>query len=45
MKLSIGRGALEPVDERSAVLTALTWYDRETGLKSDAQGGQGLFCD
>ncbi len=38
-------GALEPVDERSAVLTALTWYDRETGLKSDAQGGQGLFCD
>ncbi|MCD8098678.1 MAG: CRISPR-associated helicase Cas3' [Lachnospiraceae bacterium] len=36
-------GALNPVDERSAVLTSLTWYDRETGLKSDAQGGQGLF--
>ncbi len=36
-------GALIPVDERSSVLTSLTWYDRETGLKSDAQGGQGLF--
>lgn len=36
-------GALNPIDERSAVLTSLTWYDRETGLKSDAQGGQGLF--
>ncbi|MCD8366761.1 MAG: CRISPR-associated helicase Cas3' [Clostridiales bacterium] len=36
-------GALDPVDERSAVLTSPIWYDRETGLKSDAQGGQGLF--
>ncbi|MCD7920240.1 MAG: CRISPR-associated helicase Cas3' [Clostridiales bacterium] len=36
-------GALNPIDERSAVLTSLTWYDRETGLRSDAQGGQGLF--
>ncbi|MCD8330927.1 MAG: CRISPR-associated helicase Cas3' [Oscillospiraceae bacterium] len=38
-------GALEPIDERSAILTSPIWYDRETGLKSDAQGGQGLFCD
>ncbi|MCD8375430.1 MAG: CRISPR-associated helicase Cas3' [Oscillospiraceae bacterium] len=37
-------GALELIDERSAVLTSLIWYDRETGLKSDAQEGQGLFC-
>ncbi|MCC8076607.1 MAG: hypothetical protein LIO95_11840 [Clostridiales bacterium] len=35
-------GALVPVDERSAVLTSLTWYD-QTGLKSNTQGGQGLF--
>ncbi|MCD7748632.1 MAG: CRISPR-associated helicase Cas3' [Oscillospiraceae bacterium] len=36
-------GALDPIDERSAVLTSPIWYDRETGLKSDIQGGQGLF--
>lgn len=36
-------GALEHLEDGSAVLTDLSLYSRATGLSLDAEGGQGLF--